>query len=254
MENAVEALKIAFGVLVFVMALTVAMVSFSNVKNASDVILYSKDETNYYEYQGVTGKAAENRIVGLETIIPTLYKYYKENYTVVFMQGDYDKVTGNFTNWQYLPVYNTPSNSSLWGNNGVKDSNGRTSYDRLMLKKYNVSSTTNKIFSFDLDEETLRHEPWTGSFNKAKENVDSFLKGTIYLNPNNNSKYIDYSEVPLGTGGFIAKYKNKKFVETISEYAYSGTQAQDSIYSDTDSSLLKEKNKRIIIFTYIRNN
>ena len=83
MENAIEALKMAFAFLVFVMALTVSIIAFGNVKKTADVVLYAKDETNYYEYikdSEITGKAAENRIVGLETIIPTLYKYYKENY------------------------------------------------------------------------------------------------------------------------------------------------------------------------------
>ena len=84
MENATRALIMAFAVFIFVIALTVAMVSLNSVKRVSDAILYTKDETNYYTYTDVKGKAAQNRIVGLETIIPTLYKYYKENYTVVF--------------------------------------------------------------------------------------------------------------------------------------------------------------------------
>ena len=76
MENVSEALMIAFGVLIFVLALTVAINSYNRVKAVSDVVLYTKDEMNYYDYQGATGKASENRVVGLETIIPTLYKYY----------------------------------------------------------------------------------------------------------------------------------------------------------------------------------
>ena len=43
MENAVEALKMAFAFLAFVLALTVSVIAFSNVKATSDVILYSKD-------------------------------------------------------------------------------------------------------------------------------------------------------------------------------------------------------------------
>lgn len=261
MENAVESLKMAFAAMVFIMALSVSMFYFTKVKNVSDIVLYSKDETNYYEYQGSTGKDAENRIVGLETIIPTLYKYYKENYTVVFRKANYNE--GNFSNIKPLSVYKTSSTYKtskgvkLWGTEKV-DSTGNkyNTYERLMNNKYNINidgytykETTNKeIFSFDLEEETLRHEPWTGSYEKARENIDCFLSGETYKNPNNNSDYIKYE-------GFIKKYQNAKFVETLGEYKYASSQSDSSDTEDGSivSSLVKEKSKRIIIFTLIEN-
>lgn len=175
MENATRALIMAFAVFIFVIALTVAMVSLNSVKRVSDAILYTKDETNYYTYTDVKGKAAQNRIVGLETIIPTLYKYYKEKYTVVFKEAKYDYTTGNFIgDWKYLTVYQT-----------VSDRNWEVySYEKLMKAKYGKENLDTKIFSFDIDEETLRHEPWTGSEDKVKENIDCFLNGTEYKNPN----------------------------------------------------------------------
>lgn len=239
MENATHAFFMAFAVIVFIIALTVSMVSFGKVRQTADLILYTKDETNYYEYIGAIGKAAENRIVGLETIIPTLYKYYKENYTVVFKEGTYNYETGDITNWKYLPIYKTTANR-----------NWQTSYNTLMNNKYGIEKPESEIFSFDLDEETLRHEPWTGSYDRIKNNLDCFINGGIYVNPNNNTNYIDYSKNPLQTGGFISKYKNAKFLETIEEYKYTSRQAEES----TTGSLTKEKSKRMIIFTYIRNN
>lgn len=253
MENAVEAIKMAFAAIIFGMALTISVISFNNVKATSDAVLYTKDETNYYDYQGATGKAAENRVVGLETIIPTLYKYYKENYTIVFRQGNYNETTGEFYNLKPLEIYKTPSKAKtstvqLWGSN----------YDKLMQTKYDgvfdngyTKSLSESIFSFDLEEETLRHEPWTGSFDKARENLDCMLSGNIYKNPNNNSNYIDYSKMPLQIGGFISKYKNEKFIETVGEYTYSSSQVNDTEEGSSISSLIKQKNKRMIIFTKI---
>ena len=259
MENATEALMMGFAVLVFVIALTVSVTVFSQVKAVSDIVLYTRDETNYYDYQGVTGKAAQNRIVGLETIIPTLYKYNKENYTVLFREASYNEETGEFGNIKPLTLYYTPStyktrtNNILWGK----------TYDALMKNKYTPYITngynkegSNEIFSFDIEEETLRHEPWTGSNDEVKENLDCFLYGQTYYNPNNNNVYIDYSKAPLTNGGFIAKYKNSQFVETIGEYKYSSTQADNNDTEDENgsvvSSLVKEKKKRIIIFTLIK--
>ena len=82
MENATEALYMAFAVLVFVVALTLSMTMFSQAKETADSILYSRDKNSFLEYD--TSRQDKYRIVGLETVIPTLYRYYKENYTVVF--------------------------------------------------------------------------------------------------------------------------------------------------------------------------
>lgn len=235
MEDAVKALEMSFAVMVFVIALSVAIISFNKAKAVSDAVLYSKDETNYYEYTGVKGKAAENRIVGLESIIPTLYKYYKENYTVVFREAQYDIEKGEFIgNKEPFKLYQTKSRYStdvgyiLWG----KKVEGKpyATYDLNMYRKYNNYKDENNvsnaifsniydsigskkgntdIFSFDLEEETIRHEPWTGSYDKTKQNLDCFLKGDIYYNPNNGEKYIDYSE-QVGEGGFIRKIWKRK--------------------------------------------
>lgn len=265
MENAVEALKMAFAVMVFIIALSVSMISFSKVKATSDLVLYTKDETNYYEYQGAIGRAAENRIVGLETIIPTLYKYYKENYTVLFREGNYNFDTGELSNVSYLRIYTTPSSYQtpnrrhyLWG----KQDGTQSSYDTLMQNKYDRYFTrgynqkgNQEIFSFDLEEETLRHEPWTGTYEKAMENLSCFLSGDTYKNPNNNADYIKYGDtMQQGNGGFAYRYANRKFVETIGEYTYSSNQADSTEDGSTVSSLVKPKKKRVIIFTLIKGN
>ena len=64
MENASDALMMAFGVLIFVLALTLAINSFSQAREVSEIVLYQSDSTNYYEYYDeVTDKgASQNRI------------------------------------------------------------------------------------------------------------------------------------------------------------------------------------------------
>lgn len=251
MENATHALYIVFAVMIFVIAISVAVASFNKAKATADIVLYREDETNYYDYIEVKNKAEENRIVGLETIIPTLYKYYKENYTVVFKQGNYDSRTGEFSSWKYLPVLPKPINNL----SSIMKRNWQTaSYSNLITRKYGENAYKDyvdkyEIFSFDLDEETLRHEPWTGSYDRIKNNLDCFLNGQVYKNPNNNTNYIDYKNAPLQTGGFIAKYKNKKFVETIAEYDYKSSQSLTNEDGSTLGESAKSKNKRMIIFT-----
>lgn len=237
MENAVDAIKIAFAVMVFSIALTVSIQYFNRVKATSDIIIYTKDETNYTEYEGTNKRRDEYREVGLESIIPSLYKYYKENYTVVFRQGEFDAQNGILKNIKYLPVYQSASNEKLW----------TRSYETLMLNKYGIDEKklSKDVFSFDLDEETLRHEAWTGSNDKIKLNLDAFLRGGEFKNPNTDLLYKNYkNDKFLNKGGFIKQYKNKKFIESIGEYSYR---------TDEDNNLENDKNKRVIYYTLITN-
>lgn len=151
MENAVDALKMAFAIFVFIMALSLAIYMFTMARETSDVVLQSSDVTALMEYTEVSDMIGEDRIVGLETIIPTLYKYYKENYTVIFLDTDGTP----------LELYETQTNVDLW-------STGYTN-------RYYNNNKDVKVCSFDVDEETRRHEPWTGNTNYYKQNLDMFL-------------------------------------------------------------------------------
>ena len=86
MEDAVQALKMAFAVFVFVIAISVAFYVLSQAKATSETIFYSSDRTNYYDNVKSDNKVTRN--VGLETVIPTLYRYYRENFMVQIMNSD----------------------------------------------------------------------------------------------------------------------------------------------------------------------
>ena len=94
MENASEALKIAFAVMLFVLALTLSISSFSQANRAVQAITTLRDRESEYTY--VKPTRGGNRIVGAETIVPTMYKAYRENIEIIFL----DK------NGNPLPIYN----------------------------------------------------------------------------------------------------------------------------------------------------
>ena len=218
MENAVEALKTAFAVLVFIMALSVAMYMFTMVGETSDIVLQSSDVTEFMDYIEINDMIGDDRIVGLETVIPTLYKYYKENYTVIFRNS----------NGTPLKLYETQTNPENWG----------TEY----INKYYSDDNSTNICSFDVDEETSRHEPWTGNTDYYKQNLDMFLSGGTFISPSANNINYDYSNGnnDWGTHSFIEEFKDKRFRETLGEYTY----------SDVNSNV-RERNKRVIIYTLI---
>lgn len=85
MENAADALKMAGAVLLFVLALSVIIFSFGQARENSDIILNYKDrETEYIDGNYYYTSTGMERQVNLETIIPTIYRAFLENYKIVF--------------------------------------------------------------------------------------------------------------------------------------------------------------------------
>lgn len=85
MENAADALKMAGAVLLFVLALSIIILAFGQVRQSADTIIDYKDRETFYidsDYY-YTGETSE-RTVNLETIIPSVFRAYLENYKIVF--------------------------------------------------------------------------------------------------------------------------------------------------------------------------
>lgn len=95
MENSVEALKMAGAVLIFVLAISITISAFTNAAQALNRIFQLQEEEEYvkdadgnylnfvqYKLDGGT------REVGVETIIPSIYRAYKENYAIYFYNKD----------------------------------------------------------------------------------------------------------------------------------------------------------------------
>jgi len=218
MENAVDALKIAFAVMVFTIALSVAMATFSQARETSETVLYMNDKTNYYMYDQIGEEQIENpgtdieytrydviksdgtpgitytdkRIVGIEAIIPTLYRYYKENYTVIF---------------EGIDIYNVNSSTQKW-----------------------TSGSDAPINYFDLNSEIQANCPWVGTVNDIKKNLDLFLKGTnvpgLTLEDKsfgNTERFVSYGD------GFIDAHEDDRFLEELGEYATDRTYGMTTI-------------------------
>ena len=82
MENAADALKLAAWVLIFVAALSITMNAFSQAKGSIDTILTFSDREYLTEYIPPSGDT--QRRVSYESIIPAIYRTFKENYKIVF--------------------------------------------------------------------------------------------------------------------------------------------------------------------------
>lgn len=104
MENAVDALKTAVAVLIFIIAITASFTMFAKAKVTADSIITSRDKQEYLEsadlanilytdstsIQSATMTRFGDRIVQVEDVISSIYRYNLEKYgvTIVSTNGE----------------------------------------------------------------------------------------------------------------------------------------------------------------------
>ena len=85
MENAADALKMAGAVLIFVLALSIIILALGQVRESADTIIDYRDRETLYIAGDYYYKSTDTvRNVNLETIIPSVYRAYLEEYIIVF--------------------------------------------------------------------------------------------------------------------------------------------------------------------------
>jgi len=201
MENAVDALKTAFAVLVFVIAIALTFSIISNIRQSSDILFQMSDRNKYYiddleGYTYISGTNKINRSVGEETIIPTIYRYYKENFGVTIMgkntagslemKARFDLDTENIiNNWKtnsdttnqnhidYLNTYINPNKLTIGGSNNNILNNVYEINDNI----YNSAPTNLYIINYhDIPKRKIA-APWIGSEERILERIKIDIYG-----------------------------------------------------------------------------
>ena len=151
MENAAEALKLAGFTLLFVAALSIAMVTIMQAKRTSQDVLSYSDNSRYLSNMEIVDKKkfddAGNRIVNVYDIIPTLYRYYQEKYIVLFYNGN-----------SPLEIYKGP------------------------IKKANEVSDTESISYLNFELEDYKQAYWRDTTKSVKKHVNDIVKKLLSYN------------------------------------------------------------------------
>lgn len=146
MENAAEALKLAGFTLLFVAALSIAMMTIMQAKRTSEQIIAYSDKTNYSStIQENNSYENGNRIVSVYDIIPTLYRYNQEKYIVLFKNA----------NGQPLTVYKGKVKQNSNDEESISYLNGEL--------------------------ETYKEAKWLTSTTTVKEHVDVIVKNLLAM-------------------------------------------------------------------------
>lgn len=205
MENAAEALKMAAAVLIFVLALSISINSFSEVRQTSQTILNYKDreyETTYVEDNGST-----ERLVGAETIIPSIYKIYQENYKIIFDISSIGclykkKITEGEKKGQYEEINYIDLQKEVLGNEsqkqrfiqailyGVNSFEGNSDVEKEFKNLGIEFSNSNGIF------EIIKNKKYKESLGVYyQEEVDSDSASNISENNKTKKRVITYSDI-----------------------------------------------------------
>lgn len=219
MENAVEAFKIAGSVILFVIALSLSISSLSTANTAVSEITTMYDKEANYTY--IKPSSDLSRIVGIDTIIPTMYNAYEENIKIVFK----DK------NGQDIPIYyKTNQYGSRVDEEGkaVSDTTTAVTVKCIDLSEEGFSAATDAAtnhLSMILAGATKWRSQWKNSNAENKQEMLDMLDAKKYGN-----QFMDI-EYPDGFYEYLAKHT---FSEQLGEY-----------YQGSDSTKIK---KRVIVY------
>ena len=157
MEDAVTAVIMAFSMLVFMIALSLCMYMVGLVTATSSHILYLADETNFMENIEISDLEITKRDVDFDTIIPTLYRYYKENFCVKIYDGRVNPP-------EFLHVFD------------IKTEAAAASAASKIYKERN-DLALDMVYNDDTLPTYLHQAPWLGSPSHMKTRIDFYVSG-----------------------------------------------------------------------------
>lgn len=164
MENAVEALKIAFAVMMFVVALSLSISSLSIANSAVDAIINLNDRETEYTYVEPT---SSNRTVGVETVVTSMYKAYQESFDIHFYKS----------NGEPLIIYDSKDGVGINYINGSEVfANSQEAIEHLnqILGAGLYESLSSKKFEEKLGEYYITQSENTPNANKVKKRVITY--------------------------------------------------------------------------------
>ena len=265
MDDAVQALMMAFSVIVFVIAFALALYMFSQVTATSEVISQYADTTRFYDNIKISSddeitKNGTVRIVDRETVIPTLYRYYKENFCVKIYDATGTVESSTVESPKLLQIFDVNLEGEVNAAAGDTKATDGDILQTTVTAEQIKHNALNKIYNNFIDSDRVWNNravegriymfgaPWIGSTENMKTRIDYFINASAgYI----NNEYVDY------TGNFFAEAikdsDNKyKITEEFISYSYSGSK-----FETEDGDVLvtgeKSKDKIVIIYTIIKN-
>ena len=264
MDDAYQAIMIAFSVLVFVIALSVSVYLISQVTNTSEQLAFYADSTKFYDNIELERRPDEPEIdfkerkervysksiryVSAETIIPTLYRYSKENFCVKIYDDD-----GCLVQLFDLDVEGKMRTISQDTNTDPNQKPFSKAFKRIYdSKDYNKPTHSGAM---DNSGYYLYGNPWGVNPDNIRKRIDLFVSGQAGII--GDSRRVDYRNNAFARSLKALELDGKTHPENYMLWTYreefiSYTYAGEFTENDNGDILVtgaKTKDKIIIIYT-----
>lgn len=193
MENGVQALKLGASMLIFVIAITITISVFTMAAQALNRIFIAEEDQEYVkdsagQYINFVNFDGGTREVGIETIVPAIYRAYSENYCMYFYEYAEDGKT-----LKPYGLYNEGSKEVNWigqVNDMIPDKDERESKvtaEELFNEKDIYNTLKGKTFTEMLGEYIIGEE---AKEEDAEENPEEEEQNNSESGPNKIKKRI----------------------------------------------------------------
>lgn len=272
MENAVDALKIAAAVLVFVIAIGSSFSLFGTAKHTADSIITMRDKQAYLEAaeldngilytssdyvtsENATGAGVDsngNRIVNVSDVISTIYRYSKEKYGVTIIKSD-GTVIARYDS-------NTDSVMTQW--NKITDDSKKVEFvdsikariDTTYVKKENIELDIASLYTISIEGGSgsiTVGAPWYGNEEEIQKKIGCDLNGTVYTK--NEQKYeginlLDTLKNATTIIEVINEIDNSTYLKQTDD---NGTELTDENGNAINSNLLQQYEMPTVEIVYI---
>ena len=200
MENSADALKIAFAVFVFVIAISITFMVLAQAKSTADTVMYYSDNTNFQDHYNGDGEE-----VGVDNLITTLYKYNKESLAI--------KILDKSNN--IIAIFDTTIEGNCpWS--------GKTDWQKQRIDAF----VTGKLPSSSINGNKVEFNE-TFSYSKIKNYIDKKLKATGVL---------AVKSLP----DLVTNMQTAKFTKTMIEVDTSGEYKTPSDYTSDGAALVDD--------------
>ena len=232
MDNASEALQLAGWVLIFVLALSLSMSAFTQARQSIDRILLASDRDYIATYID-KGSGKTHRIVGAETIVPTIYRAYRENFKVRI-------------------VYEKSEEGLDWA-----ESDKVALYQIETLRSDGYTKVPKRVFEIDLEDQNLGDETMKEYFIQrvlfGESGYDATLERKLTSNIISQKRYsavsVDGRDFINSTGGLydfiISKETSGKKVYAREEL---GVYFQEEVDGTHIESIANKTEKRVVTY------
>ena len=216
--------------MLFILAFSITMIMFGKCRATADTVM-DHLQINLF-MQGINGN--ENNVtrrVGIETVIPTIYRYNNQDTDLrVIIKDSSNNV---------LQVFDQTIESDVASETGKNDTPTPYYYNHIQAE-YNTPSKSAYMFG----------APWANNRAKTLERINCYINGTEANLLRNTGIYEtsgDTQTIYKKKNNYLMRYKDKTFLETYTEYRTSGTILIDD-YGEEIITKQPDGTKKIITY------